>query len=147
MQRQSGFTLIELVTVIVILGILAAFAIPRFTGLEVQARKAAVNGLAGSVKSAAALGKALWVANGDAQATTVTFEGGQSVTVSATTGYPAATAAGIGATVTDTAGYTKTAAGTTYTWELDAATTKANCKITYDTSATPPSVTVDVTDC
>ena len=60
MNQQSGFTLIELVTVIVILGVLAAFAIPRFSGLETQARIAAVNGLAGSVKSAGALSKALW---------------------------------------------------------------------------------------
>ena len=85
-QRQSGFTLIELVTVIVILGILAAFAIPRFSGLESQARAAAVNGLAGSVKSASALSKALWVANGNATATNVTFEGGEVVTVNASTG-------------------------------------------------------------
>ena len=147
MQRQSGFTLIELVTVIVILGILAAFAIPRFTGLEAQARTAAVNGLAGSVKSAAALGKALWVANGNATATSVSFEGGQSVTVSATSGYPAATNAGIGATVTDTAGYTISNTGSVITWQLSAATTPANCKVTYDTSNTPPTVATTVNGC
>lgn len=147
MQRQSGFTLIELVTVIVILGILAAFAIPRFTGLEAQARTAAVNGLAGSVKSAAALGKALWVANGNATATTVTFEGGQNITTSATTGYPVATAAGIGNTVTDTANYNATANGNTYTWELTTATTPANCKVVYDNSATPPTTTTTTNGC
>ncbi len=148
MQRQSGFTLIELVTVIVILGILAAFAIPRFTGLESQARIAAVNGLAGSVKSAAALAKALWVANGNATATTVSFEGGQSVTVSASTGYPAATGAGIGASVTDTSGYSASAVnGNTYAWQLSSATTPANCKVTYDNSATPPTVSTTTSGC
>ncbi|HKT72384.1 MAG TPA: prepilin-type N-terminal cleavage/methylation domain-containing protein, partial [Steroidobacteraceae bacterium] len=37
---QRGFTLIELVVVIVVLGILAAFAVPKFMGLENQARVA-----------------------------------------------------------------------------------------------------------
>ncbi|MEE8339097.1 MAG: prepilin-type N-terminal cleavage/methylation domain-containing protein, partial [Xanthomonadales bacterium] len=54
-KAQKGFTLIELVVVITILGILAAFAFPRFAALEVEARKATINGLAGSVRAAATL--------------------------------------------------------------------------------------------
>ena len=147
MQRQSGFTLIELVTVIVILGILAAFAIPRFTGLEKQARTAAVNGLSGSVKSASALSKALWVANGNANAPTVTFEGGQSINVNATTGYPVAEAAGIGATVTDTSGYAFTNNGTEAIWKLSAATNADQCLVTYNNGTVPPTVTTNVNGC
>ena len=67
--RQGGFTLIELVVVITILGILAAFAIPRFVSLETRARTASRDALAGSVRSGAALAHALWLANGGAAAT------------------------------------------------------------------------------
>lgn len=54
-KQQSGFTLIELVMVIVILGILAAVAVPKFIDLEGEARQASVNGIAGSLGSAAAV--------------------------------------------------------------------------------------------
>jgi MSHA pilin protein MshA len=148
-QRQSGFTLIELVTVIVILGILAAFAIPRFTGLEAQARTAAVNGLAGSVKSASALSKALWVANGNATAGNVQFEGGANglIDVNSTTGYPQATQAGIGNTVTDTSGYAFNASGNVVTWNLSAAATPANCSVTYNNTTVPPTITTTINGC
>jgi len=55
MSKQKGFTLIELVIVIAVLGILAAIAVPKFVNLSGQATIAAKRGMSGAVKSAHAI--------------------------------------------------------------------------------------------
>src|SRR5271165_4025026 len=95
-SQSGGFTLIELVVVITILGILAAFAVPKFVALDSQARTATINGLAGSVKSAAALARGLAMATGNT--VSVTMEGA-AAPVTLLNNYPDASAGGIAAAV------------------------------------------------
>jgi MSHA pilin protein MshA len=128
---QQGFTLIELVVVITILGILAAFAIPRFAALDSAARISATSAMVGTLRSAAALAHAQYLVAGTAPASVV-MDG---TTVTLTNGYPDATATGMQAAIQDTAGFTSAVAGTTLTYTKTGAGTPATCIATYTASA------------
>ena len=128
-SKQRGFTMIELVVVIVILGILAAFALPKYMGLENQARIASVNGLEGTTRSAAALAHGVWLASGSPA--TITVEG-QVITMA--NGYPnRATMVNTltpGTVQAGTPGRYTYAAGTGV-FSLNGAPTPATCSVTY----------------
>ncbi len=139
-KAQKGYTLIELVVVITILGILAAFAFPRFAALEVEARAAATDGLAGSIRGASALAHSMFLVNGGGA---VIMEG---VTITMDDGYPDAIALGITGALQDITGYTAAyAAGPpkVATFETDGGTA-GSCTVTYTEAVTPASPTIGV---
>ncbi|OED88650.1 type II secretion system protein [Vibrio crassostreae] len=98
MKRQGGFTLIELVVVIVILGILAVTAAPRFLNLQDDAKNATLEGLAGAIQGAAGIvyGKSAIDGEESLSSASVTIDGNEVATVF---GYPAATSGAIEAIV------------------------------------------------
>lgn len=142
-KAARGFTLIELVVVIVILGILAAFAVPKFMGLESQARAASTQALGGSIKSAASLAHSVAIASGNAGADPISVEG---TNVAMVHHYPAASA--LASTLQDTTGFTPTVAGTTVTFARVGATTSATCQVVYaepTAAGSAPTITVTAT--
>ena len=105
-RQQAGFTLVELIVVIVILGILAATALPKFINVTNQARSAAVDGIAGALTSAVGVVQAKYYASGGTGTSVTMADGTTVVTVNATTGIPIGTSAGIGNALGSTNGVT-----------------------------------------
>jgi MSHA pilin protein MshA len=144
MKRQAGFTLIELVMVIVILGILSAFALPRFADLGSEARRATLQGAYGAIKSASSIAHADSLVNENPA--TVTLEG---VAIAMVQKYPSrddiTDAAQIDAADFDI----DVATANTVIVSPDGVTTAADCAVTYvnATATAAPVISIVTADC
>jgi len=143
-QKEQGFTLIELIFVIVILGILAAAALPRFVNLTTDARQSALEGMSGSIRSAVAMSHGDAIVNDQLGATgSILVEG---ITIDLVNGYPSS--ASVMDLIGDSTGYSAVA-GTGTVAVNNGASTVANCRIVYTDSAAgnPPSIVLTASDC
>ncbi|WDT77130.1 MAG: prepilin-type N-terminal cleavage/methylation domain-containing protein [Candidatus Manganitrophus sp.] len=145
LKNEKGFTLVELVLVIVVLGLLAAFAVPKFINITSNARTASVNGFAGGLRAAVAVVKAQYMVAGTGTSP-VTMADGTTVAVGvagAAAGVPTGAAAGIGAAMNDMSGFTATYGAPSTFQPTNGGS--ATCQVSYD--ATNGSVTVTTTGC
>ncbi len=142
MKSQSGFTLIEMVAVIIILAIMAATALPKFTNLSGEARYASLSGLQGGLRSAVALSKAKWLVAQSGDLNSVNFNGTLVSVVHFATpasaqinlGIPLDSATGIIAAMDSWGTYTSGTTATGIAWWPNGVTTSSSCNVDYVSS-------------
>jgi len=154
--RSAGFTLIELVIVITIVGILAAVALPRFVNLQRDARISKAQSIFGTIKAAAYLAKArceVDLAQGYTGVCTssdgqVNMDG---ALVDMVNRYPAASLTGIdiASQVSAAEGFTITQGTGVRTYDVIGASIPSQCRISYTAAAAnqAPLITLDVSGC
>ncbi|MGR5410138.1 type II secretion system protein [Vibrio sp. DNB22_12_1] len=151
MKRQGGFTLIELVVVIVILGILAVTAAPRFLNLQSDARVSALEGLKGAMQGASGIVYGKAAIQGKESSSTLETISSAEGNVTTIYGYPTADANGIKAALHDSGDWTQSGGAATegaITQFTFADSSNWECSVTYKaaTSSAAPVITVAKAD-
>ena len=153
MKRNAGFTLIELIIVIVILGILAVTAAPKFINLQGDARSSTVTAMKGAVEAASSMAHSKAIIAGKDNPSVNDGITVDNVGVDLVYGYPAATADGIGNVINAPSsewGVSFSSSAKTYTLTpKDFTPSTGSCNVVYTqaTSTAAPTVVATTTGC
>jgi type II secretory pathway pseudopilin PulG len=141
LPKTLGFSLVEIVVVVTLVGMATAFAVPRFTSLANRTRSSEVVALSTNLRDAAQVAHAQFIQSGSTLAAAKLK--GKAVTLK--NGYPDASINGIGNAVVDWGGFTTKSNPAFVTFFKTGAPVDALCSVTYR-AASQPAIAAAITD-
>ncbi len=154
-RAQAGFTLVELVIVVVVLGVLATTALIRYSDLSREARIASLSGIASALRGTVAVAEARYRLNDDDRATTIVMEDEtirvlpESLAFVGRGGRPVSNAGGVGRALKELTGYTVSYPSHPLlpTYFLAEGWGSATCRVEYDPDQVGDPVTLVTSGC